>query len=205
MTGSARTRSLEIPRCAIAHLRSGPSDHPGMTASPSIINPDRPDLDRTIPGAGNTRGNGERCVEILGLDQIVTAELLARSHERTIRGKGLAVTDAHGGGGSGRLQPVAGLEIAALDDGLGERSIFVGHFLARRRVHFGVLGFVSVDHQQILHLFAPFAWQVLPTSSRTGQSQNDIFRIIYFAGPTALFVKLGNGSSVRFSARILYR
>src|ERR1017187_10220900 len=23
--------NLEIPRCAIAHLRSGPSDHPGMT------------------------------------------------------------------------------------------------------------------------------------------------------------------------------
>src|SRR5712691_3511345 len=27
----ARTRNDEIPRCAIAHLRSGPSDHPGMT------------------------------------------------------------------------------------------------------------------------------------------------------------------------------
>jgi hypothetical protein len=27
-----RTRNLEIPRCAIAHLRSGPADHPGMTA-----------------------------------------------------------------------------------------------------------------------------------------------------------------------------
>ena len=27
-----RTRNLEIPRCAIAHLRSGPTDHPGMTA-----------------------------------------------------------------------------------------------------------------------------------------------------------------------------
>src|SRR5665647_1957138 len=26
-----RTRNLEIPQCAIAHLRSGPSDHPGMT------------------------------------------------------------------------------------------------------------------------------------------------------------------------------
>ena len=27
----ARTRNLEIARCAIAHLRSGPLDHPGMT------------------------------------------------------------------------------------------------------------------------------------------------------------------------------
>src|SRR5882672_1001122 len=26
-----RTRNLEIPRCASAHLRSGPADHPGMT------------------------------------------------------------------------------------------------------------------------------------------------------------------------------
>src|SRR5437899_1644366 len=25
--------NLEIPRCAIAHLRSGPSDHPGMTGA----------------------------------------------------------------------------------------------------------------------------------------------------------------------------
>jgi len=28
-----RTRNPEIPRCAIAHLRSGPSDHPAMTCS----------------------------------------------------------------------------------------------------------------------------------------------------------------------------
>src|SRR3981189_80049 len=27
-----RIRDLEIPRCGIAHLRSGPSDHPGMTS-----------------------------------------------------------------------------------------------------------------------------------------------------------------------------
>ena len=27
-----RTWNLESPRCAIAHLRSGPSDHPGMTS-----------------------------------------------------------------------------------------------------------------------------------------------------------------------------
>src|SRR5258708_39082393 len=31
MTGAARTRNLEIRRCAIARLRAGPSDHPGMT------------------------------------------------------------------------------------------------------------------------------------------------------------------------------
>src|SRR5712691_5274169 len=31
-----RTRNLEIPRCATAHLRSGPSDHPGMTISTAV-------------------------------------------------------------------------------------------------------------------------------------------------------------------------
>src|SRR5947199_7158544 len=30
-----RSRNLEIPRCAIAHLRSGLSDHPGMTCGES--------------------------------------------------------------------------------------------------------------------------------------------------------------------------
>ena len=30
---NGRTRNLEILGCAIAHLRSGPSDHPGMTVS----------------------------------------------------------------------------------------------------------------------------------------------------------------------------
>src|SRR5205085_11061198 len=48
-----------------------------------------------------------------------------------------------------------------------------------RLVDFAVLGFVLVDHQQILHLVAPFDG-VIADTSRTGQSQNDIFRIIYF-------------------------
>src|SRR5450432_1388712 len=81
---------------------------PGMT---SIINPDRPDLDRTKPGTGNACGNRERGVEILGLYQIIASELLAGFRERTIRRHCLAVANAHRGRGRGRLQPVAGLEI----------------------------------------------------------------------------------------------
>ena len=65
-----------------------------------------------------------RAVEILGLDQIVAAELLAGFRERAVGRQRLAVADPHGGRGRGRLQPVAGLEIAALDDGLGEGAIF---------------------------------------------------------------------------------
>src|ERR1700686_1306235 len=110
------SENLEVPRCAVAHLRSGPSDHPGMTASPSIINPDRPDLDRAEPRARNPRGDGKGRIEILGLDQIIAAELLAGFRERAVGGERLAVAHAHGGRGGGWLQAVAGLEIAALDD-----------------------------------------------------------------------------------------
>src|SRR5713101_978718 len=73
------------------------SRRPGMTTWPSIINPDRPDLDRTIAGAGNPRGDGEGRVEILGLDQVIAAKLLAGFRERTIGSQGLAVADANGG------------------------------------------------------------------------------------------------------------
>jgi hypothetical protein len=38
---------------------------------------------------------------------------------------------------------------------LREGAIFLQHLLARRRVDFAVLGFVLVDHQQILHLVTP--------------------------------------------------
>src|ERR1700722_19642935 len=131
------------------------SMRPGMTASPSIINPDRPDLDRTEARARNLCGDGQGCVEILGLDQIVAAELLAGFRERAIGGQRLAVTDAHGGRGGGRLQPVAGLEIAALDDALREGTIFLQHLLRCGGVDFAVLDFVLVDHQQILHLVTP--------------------------------------------------
>src|ERR1700730_17096361 len=109
--------NLEIPGSALTR-------RPGMTASPSVIDHDRPDLDRTVSGAWNARGNRERGVEIPGFHQIVAAELLARLRERAIRRHSLAVANAHRGRGRRRLQPVAGLEIPALDDGLGECTVF---------------------------------------------------------------------------------
>jgi hypothetical protein len=42
MVRNCAPENLEIPRCAIAHLRSDPSDHPGMTTAelaPSISQP----------------------------------------------------------------------------------------------------------------------------------------------------------------------
>src|SRR5580692_975262 len=68
---------------------SGFASRPGMTMMAySIINHDRPDLDRPIPGARNPRGNGKGGVEILGIDQIIATKLLAGLCERTIRHQG---------------------------------------------------------------------------------------------------------------------
>src|SRR5438093_12844587 len=36
MVRNCAPENLELPRCAIAHLRSGPSDHPGMTTASSL-------------------------------------------------------------------------------------------------------------------------------------------------------------------------
>ena len=46
--------SLEIPQCAIAHLRSGPSDHPGMTNSTNRVAPP------PTPGGGVIRFGAAR-------------------------------------------------------------------------------------------------------------------------------------------------
>src|SRR5664279_2175456 len=51
------SENLEIPRCAIAHLRSGPSDHPGMTEPRS-----RSPLPQQILEIEPVRKHGERAV-----------------------------------------------------------------------------------------------------------------------------------------------
>src|SRR5215468_8075250 len=64
-----RTRNLEIPRCAIAHLRSGPSDHSGMTAqlerfrakwAPVRVKKTRQNKNLEPPFRFNRNGKGSR-------------------------------------------------------------------------------------------------------------------------------------------------
>jgi hypothetical protein len=50
----ARIRNPRIPRCAIAHLRSGPSDHPGMTF-PQVL-PDTSPFGQLSQGSMRSRG-----------------------------------------------------------------------------------------------------------------------------------------------------
>src|SRR5579872_1980236 len=118
----------------------------------AIHRPDRPHLDRTVLGGGDLGGDADRLVQVLGLDQVVAAELFAGLGERAVRGQRLAVADPHRGGGGDRLQPVGRLEGAALDDALGEGAV-VGHQLGVVLV--GVVGFGAVDQQQVLHGEAP--------------------------------------------------
>src|SRR6185312_13067427 len=156
---------------------------PGSSQMPSVIDPDRSHLDCAIAmaRAGNPCRDAKRGIEILGLDQIVTAKLLARFRERAVRGHDFSLLDAHGGRGRGRPQAVAGLEVAALDDVLGKSFKLVRHLLARCRVELGVFGLVRIDHQQILHVShsSLFGW-IAVTSSRTARGRNDTFRINYF-------------------------
>src|SRR5207248_5390431 len=66
------SENLDIPRCAIAHLRSGPSDHPGMTA-PNINNSSSAPTGRrgnwhhrTTPGTPARALHEEADVELVG-------------------------------------------------------------------------------------------------------------------------------------------
>src|SRR5262245_42075813 len=53
----------------------------------------RPDLDRSNARSRNPSSNADRLIEILGMDQEVAGDLLARLHERTVGHETFAVAD----------------------------------------------------------------------------------------------------------------
>src|SRR5260370_40276279 len=71
-----RTRNLEIPRCAIAHLGSGPSDHPGMTESvvSRRIAPQGP----VILGESGVSSTPQLCDSITGASEYWIARFCGR-------------------------------------------------------------------------------------------------------------------------------
>src|SRR5438876_4165144 len=155
------TRRISVASTRPASLRKMVSTSLGVMAyaTPrSVVDPDRPDFDRAVPGARNPCRDRQCRIEILGLDQVIAAKLLVGLRERPVGGEGLAVAHPHRGRRRDRLQPVAGLEIAALDDGLGERAIFLEDLLAGRGIHFAVVGFILIDHQQVLHRSNSIFW-----------------------------------------------
>jgi hypothetical protein len=62
----------------------------------------------------------DRLVKVLGLDDIVAAKLLLGFGEGTVGGKRLGIAHPDGRRGAGRLERVAGLELAVFDDALGK-------------------------------------------------------------------------------------
>ena len=65
----------------------------------------RPHLDGAAhPGRRNPRGDVERHVEVVGLDEEEAAHVLLRVDERAVGEERLTVLDAHGRGGVDRLQ-----------------------------------------------------------------------------------------------------
>src|SRR5436309_3785645 len=65
---------------------------------------DRPDLDRAATGHGNPRGDGNRLVEIAGIDQEVAAQLLLGLRERTVGHHPFALAHPDAGRRGGRLE-----------------------------------------------------------------------------------------------------
>src|SRR5262249_59152242 len=55
--------------------------------------PHWPDLDRSDARSWNPSSDADRLVEILGMDQEVTGDLLARLHERAVGHEAFAVAD----------------------------------------------------------------------------------------------------------------
>ena len=64
--------------------------------------------------AGISRGELDRRVEVVGLEEAVAAERLLRLDERAVGGQRLAVVDADGGRGLGRAHPLAGRDAGGL-------------------------------------------------------------------------------------------
>src|SRR5439155_6229647 len=68
---------------------------------------ERPDLDRLRHCCGGLRRPGERCVEVIGLDDVEAAEVFLRLREWAVGGQHLAVGDAHDRCGVGFVQGAA--------------------------------------------------------------------------------------------------
>src|SRR5712671_3271338 len=79
---------------------------------------DRTHFDRARARGRDAGGELDRLVEILGLDEVEAAQLLARLREGAVGGDRLAVLDAHGGRGRDRLQRLPADVVPALADAL---------------------------------------------------------------------------------------
>jgi hypothetical protein len=111
--------------------------------------PERADLDHAEPGHRVRRGDLERLVAGVALDQVVAGHLLLRLGERPVGDHPAAVPQPHRGSLAHRRQPAAGQPHAA-PGGLRHPGVGVGPDLlvADEAV-------LAADHQQVLHGVPP--------------------------------------------------
>src|SRR6266705_1214700 len=127
---------------------------------------ERPDLDRLRDCCGGLRGPGERCVEVVGLDDVEAAEVLLRLREWAVGGQHLAVGHAHDRCGvdvvqSAAEQPSAGRLHLLLEDA--DPLHELPHLLLGHRVT--DLALDAVHGQQVLrHDGPPLDGRALPAS-----------------------------------------
>src|SRR6185437_13827700 len=129
-TSVARTRR-ESDRSVLSTASRARAEASVIAAQPlsAVEYHDGPYFYRAELGAWNSGGNLQRVVQILGFDQIVSAELLLGFGERTVGGDGLPVANTYRGGRRRRLERVAPDEVAARLDVFAER-IVLSHHLA---------------------------------------------------------------------------
>src|SRR5713226_4824154 len=127
---------------------------------------ERPDLDRLRDCCGGLRRPGERCVEVVGLDDVKAAKVFLRLREWAVGGQHLAVGHAHDRCGVGFVQGAAEKPSACrlhllLEDA--DPLHELPHLLLGHRV--AALTLDAVDGQQVLrHADPPRGGRALPAS-----------------------------------------
>src|SRR5262249_59659241 len=85
--------------------------------------PDRPHLDAAETRRRTARGGLDRLVQVPGLDQVISAELLLGLGERAVGGYNIAVADPHRGRGPDGLQAIEPHQAPRFFDAFGKISI----------------------------------------------------------------------------------
>src|SRR6187401_2656719 len=158
---SARSKS---PRKPTRLARTRPHSSRKTCSSSALPLDQRPHLDRAAhPRRRHPRGDVERRVEVVGLDEAEAAHVLLCVDERAVGEERLAVLDAHGRRGLDRLQLLAADDLRRPSD----REVLLDDRLPRLLGHSLELlpGRRRVDLEQVLHLSPP-SWDVLiPTTN----------------------------------------
>src|SRR5712691_8035687 len=121
----------------------------------------------------NPSGDRERVVEILGLDQVIPAELLARLREGTVGQEPFLVAYPNARRRRGRVQLGSGHVVAARPDLLRELPVFLVHLLPLGLAHPGPHLLLVVNQQHVFHRAPP--WVNRAAGGRIDTARQNIY------------------------------